>query len=145
MGLFLKETIPGGLSPSEAAARIKAQGGLVGVPHPFDRLRGFKADALESLLPQLDFIEVFNSRSMFKSDYARARQLINQKRLLATAGSDAHTTGEIGKSYIEMPEFSTREEFLKSLAQGKIVGHLSCPMVHFYTTFYKIKKRFKVK
>jgi len=143
MGLFLKETIPNGLSPSETAARIKEQGGLVGVPHPFDSLRGLKRKSLESLLPQMDFIEVFNSRSFFKSNNSHAKRLVHQHGLLATAGSDAHTPGEIGKAYVEMPEFASKEDFRKSLAQGKIVGRRSSPLVHFSTTMANLKQRFK--
>jgi predicted metal-dependent phosphoesterase TrpH len=143
MGLFLKETIPNGLSPSETAARIKEQGGLVGVPHPFDSLRGLKRESLESLLPQMDFIEVFNSRSFFKSNNNHAKRLVRQYGLLATAGSDAHTPGEIGKAYVEMSEFASKEDFGKSLAQGKIVGRRSSPLVHFSTTMANLKQRFK--
>jgi len=143
MGLFLKETIPSGLSPSEAVSRIKAQGGLVGAPHPFDPLRGLKRDTLENLLPQMDFVEVFNSRSLLWSHNTQAKRLASQHGLLATAGSDAHTPGEIGKAYVEMPEFAGKEDFRKSLAQGKIVGRRSSPLVHFATTMANLKQRFK--
>ena len=143
MGLFLKETIPSGLSPAEAVSRIKAQGGLAGVPHPFDSMRGLKRDTLESLLPQMDFLEVFNSRSLFGSNNTRAKRLVSQLGLLATAGSDAHTPGEIGKAYVEMPEFAGKEDFKKSLAQGKIVGQRSSPLVHLATTMANLKQHFK--
>jgi predicted metal-dependent phosphoesterase TrpH len=143
MGLFLKETVPSGLSPLEAAARIKAQGGLVGVPHPFDSMRGLKMDSLESLVPQLDFLEVFNSRSIFRSNNSLAKRLVSQHGLLATAGSDAHTPGEIGKAYVEMQEFTGKEEFKKSLVQGKIIGRRSSPLVHVSTTMANIKQHFK--
>ena len=143
MGLFLTGTIPGGLSPLEAAARIKAQGGLVGLPHPFDSMRGLKRASLESLLPQLDFLEVFNSRSLFRSNNGLAKRLVSQHGLLATAGSDAHTPGEIGQAYVEMPEFVSKEDFKKSLAQGKIVGRRSSPLVHVSTTMANLKQYFK--
>ena len=143
MGLFLTGTIPSGLSPLEAAARIKAQGGLIGVPHPFDSMRGLKRASLASLLPQLDFLEVFNSRSLFKINNGLAKRLVSLHGLLATAGSDAHTPGEIGQAYVEMPEFISKEDFKKSLAQGKIVGRRSSPLVHVSTTMANIKQYFK--
>ena len=143
MGLFLTGTIPTGLSPLEAAARIKTQGGLVGLPHPFDSMRGLKRASLESLLPQLDFLEVFNSRSLFTSNNGLAKRLVSQHGLLATAGSDAHTPGEIGQAYVEMPEFISKEDFKKSLAQGKIVGRRSSLLVHVSTTMANIKQYFK--
>ncbi|MEE9324142.1 MAG: PHP domain-containing protein, partial [Dehalococcoidia bacterium] len=64
-GLVLKEEVPPGLSPQETVARIKEQGGLVSIPHPFDRFRNsvLKYEALESILSQVDIIEVFNSRT----------------------------------------------------------------------------------
>ena len=37
IGLFLTEEVPKGLSPEETIARIKSQGGLVGIPHPYGR------------------------------------------------------------------------------------------------------------
>lgn len=145
MGLFLKETVPTGLSPLEAASHIKKQGGLVGVPHPFDSMRGLKKGSLDSLLPQLDFLEVFNARSLLRSNNGLAKRLVIQHGLLATAGSDAHTPGEIGNAYVEMPEFTGVEDFKKSLAQGKIVGRRSCPLVHVSTTMANIKQHFKRK
>ena len=113
------------------------------MPHPFDSMRGLKMANLESLMPQLDFLEVFNSRSIFRSNNALAKRLVSQHGLLATAGSDAHTPGEIGKAYVEMPEFTGKEDFKKSLAQGKIVGRRSSPLVHVSTTLANIKQHFK--
>jgi len=143
MGLFLNESIPSGLTPLEAVARIKEQGGLVGVPHPFDSMRGFKKGSLESLMPQLDFLEVFNARSLFMNNSGLAKRLVSQHSLLATAGSDAHTPGEIGKTYIEMPEFTGKDDFKKSLAQGMIIGRHSSLLVHVATTMNNIKHHFK--
>ncbi len=145
MGLFLKETVPAGLSPADAVARIKEQGGLAGVPHPFDRLRGLKRSALENLLPQLDFIEVLNARSLLKRDNVDARRAVAEHRFLAAAGSDAHPAGEIGRVYVEMDEFSDKQEFLTSLAKGKVTGHLSSPFVHFHTSIAKVTQKFRKK
>ncbi|MDO8688252.1 MAG: PHP domain-containing protein, partial [Dehalococcoidales bacterium] len=64
MGMFLKESIPSGLSVEEAISRIKAQDALVCIPHPFDPLRGLRLDSkrFEELAGQIDIIEVFNAR-----------------------------------------------------------------------------------
>jgi len=89
LGLFLKEEIPGGLMPEEAMARIREQGGLVGVSHPLDRLRrsAMRQVALLDILDELDFLEGFNSRVTFPSDNRKAQALAQAQGLPITAGS----------------------------------------------------------
>ena len=142
MGLFLSEEIPSGLSVEETIARIRAQDGLVCIPHPYDRMRpsALKNHILEDIMSHIDMIEVFNSRSLYHNNSSKAWQLVHKYNKLASAGSDAHTPSEIGKAYVEMPEFNGQDDFMKSLAQGKISGHRSNPLVHFTSTFAKIRK-----
>lgn len=134
-GFFLKQTIPDGLPLLETARQIKAQGGLVGVPHPFDPFRGLKKASrnLENLLPFLDLLEVFNSRSLLLDGSGKVRNFCQEHKLPASAGSDAHTPGEIGAAYVELEDFSSPAAFLTSLARGRIVGKRSSPLVHFRT------------
>ena len=143
LGLFLKEEIPGGLTPEEAMARIREQGGLVGVPHPLDRLRrsAMRQVALLDILDELDFLEGFNSRVSFSSDNRKAQALAQARGLPMTAGSDAHIAYEIGRAYVEMPPFNDPEDFLESLAQGRIVGHLSPLWIHLVSTWTKLRRR----
>ncbi|MDO8490700.1 MAG: PHP domain-containing protein [Dehalococcoidia bacterium] len=124
IGYFLSERIPRGLSPEETISRIKGQGGLVCVPHPTDRFRPSALDpkSLQAVLPQVDIIEVFNARTPLSRDQKKARLLAQNNGLLASAGSDSHTPGEIGNAYVEMPEFTTPEEFKSALAQGTVHG-----------------------
>jgi len=142
MGLFLKETIPRGLSPRETISRIRSQGGLVGIPHPFGRSLPWNANPLISaeVLSQVDIIEAFNSRTPFSSSNARSWQLAKEQGKAASAGSDAHTLGEIGQAYVEMPEFNGPDDFLNSLAQGKIFGQKSSYLAHFASTWARIRK-----
>jgi predicted metal-dependent phosphoesterase TrpH len=56
IGLFLERPIATGLSAKDAAQAVHAQGGLVGLPHPFDRFRGSvlarrRADARDATAP----------------------------------------------------------------------------------------------
>lgn len=143
IGLFLAEEIPPGLSPKETVSRIKAQGGLVCIPHPFDRVRRspLKLQMIDEILPQTDIIEAFNSRTTFLRDSVRAQALARAHGLAASAGSDAHTAYEIGHAYVEMPEFSGVDEFRQALVQGVIVGHRSVPWVHLASTLAKWRKR----
>ena len=143
MGLFLNEEVPRGLSVEETIDRIKKQGGLVNIPHPFGRwpLDNYKKLTSPEIMEKLDLIEVFNARTPFPNSSSKAYELAKKYGLPGGAGSDAHTSSEIGKAYVEMPEFSGPEEFLSSLAQGKIIGHRSSPLIHLASTWAKIKKR----
>jgi predicted metal-dependent phosphoesterase TrpH len=137
---FLEEEIAKGLSPQETMARIRAQGGVVGVSHPLDRLRreAMRWANLMEIIDQVDALEAFNARTIFPADNRRAEELAGQRGLLVTAGSDAHAACEIGQAYMEMPPFNGKEEFLQSLAQGQIVGRLSAPWIHFTSLYAKL-------
>ena len=142
MGLFLTEKVPKGLSPQETIAQIRSQGGLVGIPHPFGRSPFWNSNELTSqeILSQVDIIEAFNSRTPFSSSIAKAQKLALEQGKAASAGSDAHTLGEIGRAYVEMPEFDGPDNFLNCLAQGRIFGDKSSPLVHFASMWAKIRK-----
>ena len=143
-GLFLTETVPRGLSAVETAKRIKEQGGLVSLPHPFDRFRGgvISRTGLEDVLPYTDIVEVFNSRNNLDADNRKAYAFAHAHGLLTSGVSDAHTPMELGRTYVEMPDFDgSPEGFKRSLAQGTIHGRKTSPLIHVLTTFTKIKKR----
>lgn len=146
LAYFLKEEIPPGLSPEETIARIREQGGMVSISHPFDRLRqeSMEEEALMEIIDQVDALEVFNARTIFPEDNNRAEKLALERGLLRTAGSDAHTPFEIGRAWVEMPPFDPedKESFLVALAQGKVGGRLSPPWVHFVTSLVKLYKKF---
>lgn len=137
IGYFLSEEIPGRLPAEETARLIKEQGGLVCIPHPFDRLRlsTMRRQRLETLLPYIDIVEVFNSRVALSRHSAKALLFAQNHGLFASAGSDAHTVAEIGNAYVEIPEFNDREEFCLALAKGKVVGKRASPWVHARSTW----------
>jgi predicted metal-dependent phosphoesterase TrpH len=143
MGLFLTEKIAPGLSAQETISRIRSQGGLVALPHPFGRSLPWHPGVLTSaeILSQVDVIEAFNSRTPFSGSIHRAAMLAKEQGKPASAGSDAHTLGEIGRAYVEMPEFDGPDDFLNSLAQGQIFGQKSSYLAHFASTWAKIRKR----
>jgi predicted metal-dependent phosphoesterase TrpH len=143
MGLFLSEEVSQGLSPQETISRIRSQGGLVGIPHPFGRSLPWNPNPLISaeVLSRVDIIETFNSRTPFSSSNARSWKLAKEQGKVASAGSDAHTLGEIGRAYVEMPEFDGPGDFLNSLAQGKIFGQKSSYLAHFASTWARIRNR----
>lgn len=142
IGLFLHELIPPRLTPAETVARIHAQGGLVYVPHPFDSLRdsALHEPALMSILGQVDILEVLNARVIQSAHNERAQRLAQEHHLAGGAGSDAHTTFEIGQAYLEMKPFADKDEFLRNLASARVCGHLSSPAVHLFTRWAKLQK-----
>ncbi len=145
-GLFLKETIPAGLTALQTVERIKDQGGLVSIPHPFDRFRShvIDTDTLHELIPYIDIVEGFNSRNNLARDDRKAQEFARTHGFITSGVTDAHTTMEIGRTYVEMPEFDgSPEDFLRALAAGRIVGRRMSPLVHVLTTLTKIKKRIK--
>jgi predicted metal-dependent phosphoesterase TrpH len=148
IGLFLTEEIPSPIPAEEAINRIRGQKGLVCLPHPFDPLRGIKGannrdnGKLAELAGAVDVIEVFNSRALpFGDPNRKAKAFAERHGLLCSAGSDAHVPSEIGRAYVELPEFHSREEFRAALRQGRIVGHRSSPLVHVWSTLRTLKKR----
>ncbi len=145
MGMFLKEGIPGGLSIKQTISLIKAQGALVCLPHPFDPFRGIRLnnEGFEELAEQIDIIEVFNARGPLFGPANKAEAFAMKYNLPGTAGSDAHSVQEIGRTYVEMPEFDGKDDFLQALRQGKISKHKSSPLVHFNTAWIKLRSLFE--
>ncbi len=141
-GLFLSEEIPSDLSPEKTIARIRSQGGLVCVPHPFDRLRRFhlKTEALLRILDQVDMIEVFNSRNFFRKYNSRAHRFAEMKRITACVGSDAHCLYELGRSFVEMESFSSPGEFLENLRFAELTMKKSNLWPHLLTMKEKYLK-----
>jgi len=143
MGMFLKETIPSGLPVKEVISQIRAQGGLICIPHPFDMLRqsALRNNMVEEIAEQIDIIEVFNSRTLFPQNSAKALAFASKYGIAKSAGSDAHTPHEIGRTYIEMPEFNGKDDFLQALERGKISGHMTNPFIHFASAWTRLRKK----
>jgi predicted metal-dependent phosphoesterase TrpH len=149
IGYFLSELVPKGLTPEETVKRIKGQGGLVCVPHPFDSMRTasrLRTEALDRLVQagMVDILEVFNARSHDEKDNDRALRYAQKHKLAMSAGSDAHTLREVGRAYVEVTPFSTAEEFLAGLRNGKINGIRSSRLIHIGSTFATVVKQLPI-
>ena len=140
IGLFLKQKINPGLPPLETIMQIKEQGGLVMIPHPFDRLRSsaLNRETLMELLEHIDLLEVLNARNVFKKDNELACAFAARNQLLKVAGSDAHTKYEVGKAYVEMEPFTDRNDFLLKLKTATVAGEKSSLTYHLVTKTIKI-------
>jgi hypothetical protein len=116
IGLFIEEKIPRGLTLQETIAEIKRQGGLVYVPHPFDRMHSVPDyKHLLDVLDSIDAIEVFNPRVAIMEFNDEAVRFAAKYRIPAGAGSDAHVPQGLGSVRIRMREFNGPDEFLESL------------------------------
>jgi predicted metal-dependent phosphoesterase TrpH len=143
MGMFLEELVPSGLSMEESIRRIKAQGGLLCAQHPFDKFRSdaLKAETMDKIAGEIDLVEVFNPRSPLLRSSNQARRFAEEHHLPACAGSDAHTAHEIGKAYVEMPDFKGKEDFLQALSQGEIFGQRASFLTHFSSLWARLRKK----
>jgi predicted metal-dependent phosphoesterase TrpH len=122
IGLFLEEEIPRGLSFAETLAAIREQGGLVYLPHPFDRLHAIPDPAtLHRHLAEVDVFEVFNARLLRDSFNDEALRFAQKYRLLQGAGSDAHVLQGVGTGAVRMRRFDGPEEFLLSLRTAEVL------------------------
>ncbi|MFT4049599.1 MAG: glycosyltransferase [Solirubrobacterales bacterium] len=121
IGLFIEEQIPKGVTLQEAIADIKRQGGLVYVPHPFDRMHSVPDyKHLLEVLEDIDLIEVFNPRVAFSAFNDEAARFAAKYRIVAGAGSDSHVAQGLGSVRINMYDFDGPEEFLESLREADI-------------------------
>jgi predicted metal-dependent phosphoesterase TrpH len=122
IGLFLREEIPRGMSFGETIAAIRAQGGLVYVPHPFDRLHAIPApETLHRHLAEIDVLEVYNARLLFEAYNEEALRFARKYNLTPGAGSDAHVLAGVGTGAVRMRRFSGPEEFLVSLHAAEVL------------------------
>jgi hypothetical protein len=122
IGLFLEEEIPRGTSFGETVEAIREQGGLVYLPHPFDRLHAIPDPAtLHRHLAEIDVFEVFNARLLRDSFNDEALRFARKYRLLQGAGSDAHVLQGVGTGALWMRRFQGAEEFVLSLRTAEVL------------------------
>jgi predicted metal-dependent phosphoesterase TrpH len=122
IGLFLAEKIERGLPMADTIAAIREQGGVVYLPHPFDRLHTIPdAPTLHRHLPEIDVFEVYNARLLFEGFNDEALRYARKYNLTMGAGSDAHVLQGVGTGLVRMRAFENAAEFLISLRSAEIV------------------------
>ena len=143
IGYFMQEEIPRGLGLEETIALIREQGGVVSVPHPVDRVRHKAAlgeEVLLRVMDQIDLIEACNGRCLHPPDNVRATALAKQFDKPMTAGSDAHSPWEIGRSYVEIAPFDGPEQFFANMRHAQIKRCNGRPWHPLFSTFAKLAK-----
>ncbi len=143
LGYFLKESIPAGLTPDETIRRLRDQGAVISVSHPYDRLRKGAWDEADLLpiLDKVDALEVFNARCLYPEDNAKALTLATAHNKPGTVGSDAHIAYEFGRATLTMQPFESAGDFYESLKRAREVTTLSPAWVHAGSTYAKWLKK----
>jgi glycosyltransferase involved in cell wall biosynthesis len=122
IGLFLRERIARGMSMKETIAEIRRQGGLVYVPHPFDRLHSVPDyEHMLEIVDEIDILEVFNPRVAFSAFNDEAVRFARKYAIVPGAGSDSHVAQGLGSVKIRLRDFDGPQEFLESMREADIV------------------------
>ena len=122
IGLFLHEEIPRGMTFAETVAAIREQGGVVYMPHPFDRMHAIPFPAtLHRHLHEIDVLEVYNARLLFEGYNDEALRFARKYGLPMGAGSDAHVLQGVGTGALRMRAFAGPEEFLLSVRTAEVL------------------------
>jgi predicted metal-dependent phosphoesterase TrpH len=142
IGLFISEQIPKGTPARETCERIREQGGIVYVPHPFAKGKGGGGFILPLIEDLVDAVEGFNARLHDPRLNEQAVEWARARDLPLGAGSDAHTLAELGRGHVDMPACDdTPAAFLAALRQGTIHGRSSSHIVHVASTYAKLHKK----
>jgi predicted metal-dependent phosphoesterase TrpH len=121
IGLFLEEKIPKGLTMAETIAEIRRQGGLVYVPHPFDRFHSVPDyEHLLDIVEEIDLLEVFNPRVALTSFNEEAVRFARKYRIVPAAGSDSHVAQGLGSVRQRIHDFDGPAEFLEAMRDADI-------------------------
>jgi hypothetical protein len=143
IGLFLQEEIPALLSPEETLDAICDQGALALVPHPFCsyRMSALRKDAMDRIIDRIDIIEGFNSRVLDDWENALARAYAGRCNKPVSAGSDAHTSFELSRTYLSIEPFSEPKELMKGLPGASIHYNHMNPAIHTVTKLVKAGRK----
>jgi predicted metal-dependent phosphoesterase TrpH len=146
IAMFIERAVPRGMSVSETIAAIREQGGLVGVPHPFDRYRGSLLRALEGspFEAPVDWIEIHNARVMVGDGNAHAAAYAADHGLPGVAVSDAHSVLEVGVAYTALDgDPSTADGLLAALPTAELIGGRASYFVRLITPMAKAVQRLR--
>ncbi len=121
IGLFVEERIPPGMTMAETIAEIRRQGGLVYVPHPFDRFHSVPDyEHLLDIVEEIDILEVFNPRVALTAFNEEAERFARKYRIVPGAGSDSHVAQALGSVRLRIHDFEGPQEFLEAMRDADI-------------------------
>ena len=142
IGLYLSEEIPKGTPAERTIEWIRSQGGIAYLPHPYAGGKGGGGRLADLLAPSCDVVEVFNARLHDQEQNRKAEALAERHGTLRSAGSDAHTVGELGNAFVDLPPHPNRPDALRAaLARARTGGTEASRLVHLASTWAKVRKK----
>lgn len=143
IGLYLRENVNSGMSARETAESIKAQGGLVYIPHPFETVRkGIHPAALEAIADLVDIIEVCNGRAVFQDRGSQALVWSRLNNVVGAASSDAHGAKGIGSTYTSISELPTKKTLIELLEKSTRYTKRASTRSLLYPKYHRLRKKF---
>jgi len=144
LAAYVTEEIPPFLSPLETIKRLKDQNAFISVSHPFDKLRkgGWQENDLLEIIPDVDAIEVFNSRCMNPGFNRLAWEFAEKHNIPGTVGSDAHAAFELGRSLLLLDQFEGPDEMRMVIRRGIPQVKWSPPWVHLSSRYASLYKKY---
>jgi len=145
IGLFLEEKVNAGISAQETVTAIKKQKGLVYIPHPFETFRkGINENVFQSIIKDIDIVEVFNGRSMQSETRIMANDYANKYHLTTAASSDSHCRLGIGQTYSIISGVPDRITLISLLKNGTCHEVRAPLLAYLCPKFNRIKKLFHI-
>jgi predicted metal-dependent phosphoesterase TrpH len=146
IGLFLTTPVKAQQSAYETAKAIKAQGGLVYIPHPFETVRsGITREVLDSIADEVDIIEVHNGRAVFQNMGPKAAMWAKFNRVAGAASSDAHGYKGLGTTYTSVNEPPTVKNLVKQLEKARLTAGMPPLRTLLYPKLNRLKKRWEAR
>lgn len=145
LAAFVQECVPAGLTPIETIQMLRDQGAFISISHPFDKMRkgSWSMKDILPILPLVDAIEGFNARVMEQDANKKALIFAKEHDMAITAGSDAHTTLELGMASLWLDTFKDVVGLKIKIRQGILRSKRSPIWVHFLSTYAKYQNNLK--
>lgn len=142
IGLYLTNTIPPGMSALDTAKAIKAQNGVVYVPHPLETVRkGLDQESLEVIASYIDIMEVHNGRALFQNRGPQSHTWARLHNKAIAASSDAHGKRGLGHTFSVIGKKPTAKNLVELLSKPHVV--VNRPPLHtlLYPKYHKVRKK----
>lgn len=144
VGLYLTELIPAGLSAQETCRRIKAQGGIIYIPHPFETVRsGMHPQALDQIHKLVDIVEVCNGRAFLQNRGKQAVVWAKLNRVAGAASSDAHGIAGLGKTYTRCHELPTKSTLVEQIRLATPMTDRPSLRALLYPKYHRTRKKLR--
>lgn len=145
LAYYVQQPVPAHRSPIETIARLREQGAVISVSHPFDHQRhGWQLADLLAILPLVDAIEVFNARTFNHKHNDQAAALAQTHDICGTVGSDAHSAREVGTAVLLLPPFQGASEFRTALAHADSHRQYAQRRVRLYSRWAVISRKLRL-